>query len=269
MQRAFKASLVAIGMMALGGTAQANVLTSFLDLTGIGGTLPLTPYGEVVVTDVGSGSGAYADVQVTIFNGGFFVNTGNHTPFVYSLDDATDIGVTPTNFNLTPALGAWGFAQGTPAFTDPGYTPPNFTNGIALQYLAVVQCTTKNSNPCTGGQTTGTQTQPQEDQGASGPTHPSFLEFHLDGVTTADFTTNTGNTGPGNNFYFAADIMLCNTGLTGCSTGAVASDSITTETNQGTVPEASTWVMMMVGFAVLGFFSYGRARKSGRLLRVA
>jgi hypothetical protein len=74
------------------------------------------------------------------------------------------------------------------------------------------------------------------------------LTFHIAGVTVADFTQNVAG------YYAAADFGVKGGDFTGEAGGKIA-------TIVGT-PEASTWAMMLLGFAGLGFAGYRRARGS-------
>ena len=79
------------------------------------------------------------------------------------------------------------------------------------------------------------------------------LQFTLDGAKITDFTTNSLG------YFFAADVSNPRGG-----TGAVAS-ALSTEINLLTaVPEPSTWAMMILGFAGVGFMAY-RRKRSGRV----
>jgi PEP-CTERM motif len=90
--------------------------------------------------------------------------------------------------------------------------------------------------------------------------NPGPLEFQLLGLTVADFIQNGIN-----GYYFGADVIAC-TGIAGvtCTTGGVAANLITVTPG---VPEPSTWAMMILGFAGIGFMAY--RRKSRGALRLA
>jgi hypothetical protein len=77
--------------------------------------------------------------------------------------------------------------------------------------------------------------------GTNPPVPPSSgpLDFKISGVTTSDFTAVTG-------FVFASDLI----GPSG-GTGAVAGDPLV-----ASVPEPSTWAMMILGFLGVGLFAY-------------
>jgi hypothetical protein len=65
-------------------------------------------------------------------------------------------------------------------------------------------------------------------------------------------------------FFFGADVIAC-TGIAGvtCMTGGVAADPITISSS---VPEPSTWAMMIMGFLGLGFMA---CRRKNNVLRFA
>ena len=81
------------------------------------------------------------------------------------------------------------------------------------------------------------------------------LTFHIAGVTVADFTQNVAG-------YFAAADFGVNAGAsTGEAGGKIG-------TIVGT-PEPSTWVMLLLGFAGLGFAGYRKAHSARTALSAA
>ena len=228
MSRTFKAFLLGFGFLSCVGQAQADTLNASLNQFSSGVNHgALTSVGTIVAVDhVG-----YVDLLVTLLNGAVFINTGGgHTPFVFNLSTPT----TASSVTPVPATGDPGFtAILTTPVTETGLAG-NFSNGI--QYV--------NLN--------NTQAQNGGGHGDPGP-----LEFHLNGVTVHDFIANSGG------FFFGADVLACS-GVAGttCSTGAVGSSSthITPgpSLQVGDVPEPSTWAMMILGFAGVGFMAYRR-----------
>jgi hypothetical protein len=89
--------------------------------------------------------------------------------------------------------------------------------------------------------------------GAPGSKHGA-LDFTIDGVTTANFIAGTDGD------FFAADLIVLSTG----ATGSVAAGTPIT----AAVPEPSTWAMMILGFAGVGFMTY-RRKQNGPALRLA
>jgi hypothetical protein len=83
--------------------------------------------------------------------------------------------------------------------------------------------------------------------GAAGSKHGP-LDFTINGITTADFITGSGGD------FFAADLIFLSSG----KTGTVAAGTLV----MAGVPEPSTWAMMILGFAGIGFTGYRRSRKS-------
>jgi hypothetical protein len=69
------------------------------------------------------------------------------------------------------------------------------------------------------------------------------LDFSLGGITTLNFVNNSLG------HIFAADILIVATGATGAVTGPGGMSS---------VPEPSTWAMMILGFLGVGFVAYRR-----------
>jgi hypothetical protein len=88
----------------------------------------------------------------------------------------------------------------------------------------------------------------------TGATSLSFTLTDPNPLTTASFSFGTGGSGDA---LFTADILSLN-GLTGVVGGGIAS----------AVPEPSTWAMMILGFAGIGFMAY-RRRSRTAMLRVA
>lgn len=256
MRSLFNTCFAGLGILTLGAAAHASVLTAELDQYEVGHiTVPagFTSAGTVTATDKSDINGIYVDVVVTLNSGALFINTGGpHTPFAYNLSTPTVATfVTPapipgaTGKNPSPApvpgfIGAIGPQAATPFGT--------FSNGIAYVVEKPV------INPIVSDAHKG------GGYGLGGP-----LEFRLYGVTTADFVDNNPN-GPG--FFFAADLIACTGAGTNCTTGSFAADDYTLDRgNAGgpAAPEVSTWAMMILGFAGVGFMTY-RRRKTATLV---
>lgn len=76
---------------------------------------------------------------------------------------------------------------------------------------------------------------------------PGPLDFTITGITTSNFAENSLG------YTFGVDVGVLKTGGT-YATGAIASkDPVVTA-----VPEPSTWAMMVLGFAGVGFMTYRR-----------
>jgi hypothetical protein len=232
MKRITQGFLAATGLLACAGQSEASVLTAQLDQISFSVPAFVTSVGTVTATD----QAGYVDVLVTLNNGALFINTGGpHTPFVYNLDTPTNAtSVTPAPVGgahpLTGFIGALGGPQ-----SDTPYG--NFTNGI--RYVNF-----DGSDAQNGG----------------GHGNPGPLDFHLVGITVADLIANAGG------YYFGADVIAC-TGIAGasCTTGSVAANHITVT---GSVPEPSTWAMMILGFFGVGFMAY-RRKQNGPAFRMA
>jgi len=74
------------------------------------------------------------------------------------------------------------------------------------------------------------------------------IDFNIAGITTADFVANSKG------FFAVADVLGNN------GTGEVGGKIETTITQHSAVPEPSTWAMLLIGFAGLGFAGYRKAR---------
>jgi hypothetical protein len=93
------------------------------------------------------------------------------------------------------------------------------------------------------------------------------LSFTLAGVTVSDlhFRLNPADTAGG--FYNGSTWVNNEEHVSRLQIVADFTE-VTTNPNEGPVPEASTWAMMLLGFAGVGFMSYRRRRNSTNL-RVA
>jgi hypothetical protein len=81
------------------------------------------------------------------------------------------------------------------------------------------------------------------------------LTFHIDDVTVADFTQNDAG------YFAAADFGVLGGDFTGEAGGKVG-------TIVGT-PEPSTWALMLLGFAGLGFAGYRKAKTARTIFSAA
>jgi hypothetical protein len=148
----------------------------------------------------------------------------------------------------------------------------NFSNipgGITLNGGALSATVTVN------GHTVGTGVGPSSSLNFD-PTN-----FLNDAAQVTDFTPKGGNTNftLAENFFPDPTISLSGIfnatspnpvppqldGLSCCSVDIVASDTITSVTITdipNAVPEPSTWAMMLIGFAGIGFMAYRRSRKA-------
>jgi hypothetical protein len=83
------------------------------------------------------------------------------------------------------------------------------------------------------------------------------LTFKLTGASALTLNSLEFDTYMGNNIYFSSDLVIAN-GNTGNVGGTLTA----------AVPEPSTWAMMILGFAGIGFMAY-RRKSSGPAFRVA
>jgi PEP-CTERM motif len=74
------------------------------------------------------------------------------------------------------------------------------------------------------------------------------IDFTIAGVSVSDFVANS------NGFFAVADLLGPN------GTGDVGGMIETTITQHSSVPEPSTWAMLLIGFAGLGFAGYRKAK---------
>jgi PEP-CTERM motif len=84
---------------------------------------------------------------------------------------------------------------------------------------------------------------------AGGQTGPIHISISFAGLDTSDFVKNSAG------FFFAADVAN-----PAGKTGPVGANTIT-----AAVPEPSTWAMMILGFAGIGFMAYRRRNQAAAL----
>jgi hypothetical protein len=88
----------------------------------------------------------------------------------------------------------------------------------------------------------------------------AFFRASIDATTMVSLTDTTGNTYVAENFSFTGtgSDTLTFSAQTNPSEWMV--DDVSISSASGAIPEPSTWALMMVGFAGLGFASYHRTR---------
>jgi hypothetical protein len=215
-------ALVGIGLLPFAQPGQAAIYTSDLNIIS-GGAIaaPGTTLGTVTIEEFTG----FVTVSIDLIDGVRFVNSGGqHTPFAFNLRTGTTYtidGFSPSATENPDGTFPW-FATSPAADTPYG----SFTNGV-------------DNNMNNGG----------DPHGDPGP-----LLFRVTGtdITYANFVGNSLS------HIFAADVQ----GTLG-GTGAIAGDFLTERTPRevGAVPEPSTWAMMLLGFAGVGFMAYRRKSK--------
>jgi len=139
--------------------------------------------------------------------------------------------------------------------TGGGHTPFVFNLDVAIPNSAVTGLAAPFTYP--GGTTdtpwgTFTNGVNMTSQNGIAGGNPGPIDFNIAGITIADFVNNSLG------HIFAADLGSVSTGATGAVTGPGGVSS---------VPEPSTWAMMILGFMGVGFMAY--RRKSQGHLRLA
>ena len=215
--------MAAAAMMAISVPASAAEQSWLLDVWGGSGNPGAGPWGTVVATTNGANE-IDVTVTLTIPPSVGFVNTGNHTPFAFSLSDTATAAVTV----LTT-----GFSVGSPPpFPDPSFG--NFTNGIF--------CSDSSSpSGCGSG---GNSPNP-------GPLSFKIVDSSFSIANPIGFGIFINSTGGDLSSPFAADI------LSNGFTGAVGTS------NTPAIPEPETYAMMLVGFGLLGFVARRRRQSLG------
>ncbi len=183
-----------------------------------GGCGTATNFGTVKLTQ--SGTSVLFDVVLT--SGDRFVETGAGAGELFLFNDSLS-GSTITNISATLNGTTVAITGGLSGFTN---LSPVHANGTG-DFTASVECTLSSS--CNGGST------------------PNINDLHFT-VTSATFAQLETANSLGN--IFVADILCGQTGCTGL-TGDV-------DVNVGVVPEPSTWGMLIIGFAGIGFMAYRR-----------
>jgi hypothetical protein len=152
----FESILAACAAVAIlgGGSASAGSLTFTLNLDGCSGTCGTAPFGTVVITDNGTGAGAFVSVTETLAADENFAGTGAGDALEFNVDEAS-IDIT----HITPGA-------------DLAIGPAPDTASTFGAFDFSVTCTV-----CSGGK---------------GPTGPlSFDVGSSTGVTVADFIDNS------------------------------------------------------------------------------
>jgi hypothetical protein len=215
------AILAVLGFSSNGAKA-GFVLTSQLNLDGCssGGCSATTPanFGSITISQASAGANVVFDIDLN--SGYFFQKSTGHDAFTFSPTFAFTY-VTPLQTNF--ALAA------SPITNDPFGT---FTQGLDYS-------------------------------GANGVLQT--LDFSLAVGSTFDLSTLgkgdfTQSTAPPNGFmpaFFSADIQGQFNG-TVFNTGVVGADNLIHSNPVGSIPEPSTWAMMILGFFGVGFMAYRR-----------
>ena len=216
------AGLVGLGLAFSAPSAEASVITSNFTYADSGAGLGAGPYGTVTVTDFAGGGGVTIDVTLPT-SSWLFVNTGNGTNHEAFAFNVNS-AINPALLTLTgPTSGEFTIDMTVPAYETAGIG--QFTNGIIVN----------------GGNGAS--------NGEPGPIH---LSIALAGLDTSDFVKNAAG------YYFGADVAnpAGHTGPVGANTILLTDTQVTAG-----VPEPSTWAMMVLGFAGVGFMAYRRKSK--------
>jgi hypothetical protein len=211
--------------------ANAGVYESYLEYSAVsafnGNLTSNTPpfFGKVTLTEGGSGTGAFIDVHVELFDGFRFIDSGNdgtHTSFAFNL-------TAPGSLTQIVTSAPWTINGANPSSNNPF---GNFTNGL--------DC-------CASNGAAGAIAGPLDFRVTSN--HGiSFLGAgdHFSSNTTGNFGPYTGG------WWFSADLL----GADGLTTGPVAARDLVR-----TVPEPATYSMILASLGIMGFIQRRRERR--------
>jgi hypothetical protein len=205
--------------------ASADVYELNLD-NGSTHLIDTTPYSTVTVTQNGANDLRFV---VQLASDLFFQESTAHDAFAFSLNGFSFLSVTLSNFSST----LFSADPNTPVGQD-GFG--NYEFGV--QYTG--------PNPGNTSKTSDVQT--------------LSFDATATGLTLAPGLFASSTNPPGSlSTFFSADVFDRTLGLEGLSaTGVIGGSATTTQTLA--VPEASTWGMLLVGFAGLGFTAFRRRK---------
>jgi PEP-CTERM motif len=221
------AALCGVSFIAFAGPSQASIQDYTLGVSDPAAGLLAGPYGTVEVNDAG---------------GQLLITETLNANFAFR--DASDSNHFSLTFNLDKTAASNGVNIATPSITPVGFQviagPQN--NNPFGSFALVLDCET---STCAPGY-----------NAANNVTLKFTVTDTLNDLSIADITSTLYNS---QNIYFASDIVD-----TGGKTGSVGALQ---NPFTNSVPEPSTWAMMVLGFFGVGFMAY--RRKSQMSLRIA
>jgi hypothetical protein len=241
------AGALAIGAVAVTAAQAALVNLSYdLDLNGMSsGTCPGGVCGTVKVTGDTTSSLTYTvDLATGVsFHGNHTGSSGTGPVLFFDLTDSNPI--TFSAIGVAGTIGTKTYSYNTPVSGSFSPNPGNFPGPYNFE------------ETCTND--------------TSGKICNSPLTFTASGATTADPFVIGAPLGhglfPADSIAFVADLSIsgsCGTETCTAGTGFVGSGS-----PMSSVPEPSTWAMMLVGFAGLGFAGFRKGRGARTALSAA
>jgi hypothetical protein len=245
------APVVAAAVFAMSGTvANAGIYESYLEYSAVGAfggnlTSNTAPYfGEVTLTEGGSGQGAYVDVHVELFNGFKFIDSGNdatHTSFAFNLTAPGIAHVT----NIAPSP-PWTLNATNPSSNNPF---GSYTTGL--------DCCASNGAPGISGPLDFRVTSDNGITFLGAGGYVNDVDGYVTGTGDRFASNTTGSFGPyTGGWWFSADLI----GPDGVTTGPVAARYGTV----GTIPEPATYAMLLASLGIMGFMQR-RARRTSML----
>ena len=235
-----KKQLVALSVLIAGLTiasaSQASVVTTTFNLNldaMSSGNCPTGGCGKVTVTDSGSGASETIEIAVALATGVTF-HANPSSVFWFQLTNS------PITFTSPAGVAGSNYSYSGPAFGT--YAPSN--GNFPGPYNYQVSCSTSAAGNICGGS----------------------LDFKT--TSAGPFTLGAPDGHglfPNDDISFVARLSVnsCASGDTACHTGTglVGSGPDVTVTVFTPVPEPSTWAMMLLGFAGVGFMAYRRKRE--------
>jgi PEP-CTERM motif len=194
-------------------------------------------------------------IDLDVYDTSAVDSTAGQTLGVVTIQDLSGGGVS-VDFALSPPATAFASTGGphitlgfnldtTITASDVTITSPTGPGAPTFTFTAP----TGNLQPGFGSLTAGLQgNSPGTSNSFAGP-----LDFTIAGVSVSDFVANSDG------FFAVADILgPIGTGEVGGKIGTIG-----TPVTTSSVPEPSTWAMLLIGFAGLGFAGYRKARTAG------
>jgi hypothetical protein len=234
-----KLLLAATALIALTGAASATTLTQ----------ADVGSFGTGTFNGLIGGQTLIPALHGTLTLGLTSVNAATNTwNFSYSLTNTTSAPwtseISAFGFNTTPTL----VSASSTGYFDKAVINVNVAGGIGQMDF----CATAGST-CNGGASQGLD---------NGETGTGTFSLDFAGMATAGTAITLED-------YFIRYQAINGPNVSGASGVGFGDVGVFINPNVGAVPEASTWAMMLLGFAGVGFMAYRRRQNGNTALRLA